>query len=98
MFIQNVSAIDVKEGDHLDAGERGVLIQIGEFMPEPKAKFEKIFQFGFMDVEPGDEYFETGRMTSKQARKMVDIMKMALDERRDVIIHCLAGRCTDAIF
>lgn len=91
MFIQNVSLEGIKSGRHGDAGERGVLIQItdcGGSFPVPKAKFEKVFQFDFHD---SDDASEEWAPQQHHGHQLVDILKMALEERRKVIVHCHAG-------
>lgn len=93
MFIQNVSMEAIKSGRHFDAGPRGVLIQItdcaGSF-PTPKVKFEKVFRFDFHDSELSDEDWAP---QPHHGRQLVEILKMALEERRNVIVHCHAGIC-----
>ena len=106
MFIQNVAMIDIPRGDHMDAGERGMLIQILDpcmQFPVPKAKFEIIKQFEFLDVEPGgranlatDQNYgnlEEFAMTEAQAKEIVSLLKQAFEERRNVVVHCFAGIC-----
>jgi predicted protein tyrosine phosphatase len=106
MFIQNVAMMDIPRGDHMDAGERGMLIQILDpcmQFPIPKAKFEIIKQFEFLDVEPGSranlatdhDYgnLEEFAMTRKQAKEIVVLLKQALEEKRNVVVHCYAGIC-----
>lgn len=93
MFIQNVSIERIKSGHHADAGERGVLIQITDCdcsFPTPKAKFEKIFKFKFFDIDDADA---EGSPTAYDGQQLVDVLKMALEERRNVIVHCHAGIC-----
>lgn len=93
MFIQNVSLEAIKSGRHFDAGPRGVLIQItdcGGSFPTPKVKFEKVFQFDFHDSELSDEDFSP---KPHHGHQLVEILKMALEERRNVVVHCHAGIC-----
>ncbi len=91
--IQNVSLEEIKNGQHEDAGERGVLIQItdcGGSFPTPKVKFDKVFQFDFYDV---DVVHIEGGPKPYHGEAIVDILKMALEERRNVVVHCHAGLC-----
>lgn len=93
MFIQNVSIDAIRTGFHKDAGDDAILIQItdcgGEFVT-PKMKFEKVFQFEFHDVE--NETLEWA-VQPAHGQQLVDILKIALDEERNVIVHCHAGLC-----
>ena len=100
MFIQNVAYIDVINGNHFDVGERGVLIQIvdvGWEYPKPKAKFEEIHQFTFSDMDElgkGNMLNTNSKlMTQEQAKAIVEVLKRALEEKRNVIVHCFAGLC-----
>jgi predicted protein tyrosine phosphatase len=104
MFIQNVAMADIPKGDHMDAGERGMLIQILDpcmQFPVPKAKFEIVKQFEFLDIEPGgtnnfknnDSALEEFAMTEAQAKEIVVLLKQAFEERRNVVVHCFAGVC-----
>ena len=95
-FIQNVAYIDVKNGDHLPAGPEAVLIQITDHCMEPpkaKAVFAKTFAFEFSDIEEGDDYFDEMKITSEQAAAIAGILRQALAESRNVIVHCVAGLC-----
>lgn len=107
-FIQNVSWADVRDGAHMDAGERGILIQIGDpcsTHPTPKAKFEQIHQFEFLDVDD-KEFIKDGsvvyateipewefRMSEEQAKTIVSILHQGLKERRNIVVQCHAGIC-----
>lgn len=90
-FIQNVSFSAVKDGMHMDAGDHSVLIQIvdpGVEFPVPKKTFKECHQFSFKDDETGD-----GIMTDDQAEKMSNILKDAIQNHKNVIVHCMAGLC-----
>jgi predicted protein tyrosine phosphatase len=106
MFIENVAMADIPTAFHMDAGERAMLIQILDpcmRFPIPKAKFEIIKQFEFLDVEPGGranlatphDYDDLNEfaMTRTQAKEIVALLKQALEERRNVVVHCFAGIC-----
>ena len=95
-FIQNVAYADIPVAYHMDAGDRAMLIQIvdpGMTFPEPKAKFEIIKQFEFLDVEPDDSDLSEFAMTKAQAAQIAALLKQALEERRNVVVHCFAGIC-----
>ena len=96
-WIQNVSMSDVEEGFHYDAGINGVLISIVDpdlQHPVPKYSFKEVHQFKFLDIEHGDECLnESWRFNDEQAKQIVDILKKALINNSNVIVHCVAGIC-----
>ena len=98
MFIQNVSMEAIKTGNHFGAGDRAILIQIvdpGYIFPFPKHLFDDVYQFEFLDLE-NDETNEGLReflITDDQAKEIVRILQLALEETRNVIVHCHAGMC-----
>ena len=52
-FIQNVSMVNVKNGNHLDAGQNSMLIQIVDpayQVPEPFHGFSSRHVFEFLDI------------------------------------------------
>lgn len=96
IFIENVSWDDIKHGWHYDCGGRAVLIQIADpasFFPTPKHKFEKVFQFEFLDLEGTEGYGEEFLITNEQAAEIVKILEEAMAECRNVVVHCFAGIC-----
>ena len=96
-WIQNVALVDIKKGSHYDPGPNNVLIQIvdtGMEFPEPKHKFNSVHQFQFLDLEEEDECIEPEmKITDEQAKSLVLILKQALLNRSNVIVHCIAGVC-----
>ena len=96
-WIQNVSLSDIKKGFHIDPGPNNTLIQIvdcGMEFPEPKYKFNSVHQFEFMDLEENDKCIEPEmKITDHQATSLVILLKQALLNRSNVIIHCVAGVC-----
>lgn len=95
-FIQNVAYIDVVKGHHIDPGPNSMLIQITDVLmdpPIPKYQFNEVHQFQFLDVENKDDVFFESAMTEEQAREMVRLLKHALDNQTNVIVHCVAGLC-----
>lgn len=97
MWIQNVSLADITKGYHIDAGPNAVLIQIvdtGMMFPTPLYKFSEVHQFSFLDVEEHDEVIEPEmKITQDQADQLVAILQNALFNRKNVIVHCVAGVC-----
>ena len=96
-WIQNVAYIDIKNGAHYDPGPNNLLIQIvdcGMEFPEPKYKFNSVHQFEFLDLERDDYCIKPEmKITDDQAKSLVSILKQALINRSNVIVHCVAGVC-----
>ena len=97
-WIENVSWDDVKNGWHTEMGENAMLIQIADpasFFPEPKKQFKDIHQFEFLDAEDSDieRYGEESLISDSQAGAIVDLLKYALKNHMNVLVHCHAGIC-----
>ena len=96
-FIQNVAASDIPRGMHRDPGENAILIQISDpcgYKPDPKHPFKARYFFEFLDVERDTEVDdEEMRCSPEQAAELVEILKRALAEDTNVIVHCYAGIC-----
>jgi predicted protein tyrosine phosphatase len=87
---------DVKQGLHFDAGVNSMLIQIVDpayEFPVPLKKFKEVHQFEFLDVEATDKEFEEFACTQEQAAELVRLLKHALSNRMNVVVHCHAGIC-----
>ena len=97
MWIQNVALSDIKKGHHIEPGPNAMLIQIvdcGMEFPSPFRDFKEVHQFEFLDVEEKDEVLEEEMKCShEQAAKLVQLLQHALDNRMNVIVHCVAGVC-----
>ena len=99
-FIQNVSLDDIKSGYHYDTRGRGVLIQIVDpAMEFPNPKYPSMFidkyQFKFLDIDKDhrDEGLRKFCITEDQAIKLCEILKQALLDGNNVVVHCVAGMC-----
>lgn len=96
-WIQNVSLADVKKGHHIDAGINSMLIQIVDpalGFPEPKFNFKEIHQFEFLDLEKDDFALEEEmKITDAQADQLVKLLQHALENKMNVVVHCVAGVC-----
>ena len=96
-FIENVAADDVHKAFHLDAGENSMLIQImdpASWFPTPKHKFKEVHQFEFLDVDAKDHVDDEAMKCSQaQADELVRLLKHALENKMNVIVHCYAGIC-----
>lgn len=96
-WIENVAAADVPKGFHHNAGENSMLIQIMDpagWFPEPKHKFKEVYQFEFLDLEENDTVLEpTMKITEDQAKQLVNLLKHALENSMNVVVHCHMGVC-----
>jgi len=97
-WIQNVARSDITRGFHIDPGPNAMLIQIVdpamEFPePLPVYVFKETHQFEFLDLELNDPWGEEFKVTDVQAVELVRLLQHALDNRMNVIVHCVAGVC-----
>ncbi len=98
-WIENVSLANIKSGQHYAAGENAMLIQIVDpamFFPKPLHKFKEVHQFEFLDLEPSElRYNELAEfaITNEQASQIVSLLRYALDNDMNVVVHCVAGIC-----
>ena len=96
-WIQNVALSDIQKGRHYDPGPNNMLIQIVDNdmeFPEPKYKFNSVHQFQFLDLEKNDSSIEPEmKINDDQANSLVLLLKQALLNRSNVIVHCVAGVC-----
>ena len=95
-WIENVSLGDVPKGRHHNAGENSMLIQIvdpGMEFPVSMHKFKETHQFQFLDLERDDDFPEELKINDEQAEKLVALLQHALDNRMNVVVHCVAGVC-----
>ncbi len=97
MWIQNVALADIPKKHHVAVGENSMLIQIVDpcmEFPTPAHKFKEVHQFEFLDLEKDDmPDAEEFKITDAQAEELVRLLQHALDNRMDVIVHCVAGVC-----
>ena len=97
-WIENCSRKEVQVGQHFDAGENSMLIQIVDpatFFPIPKYRFKEIHQFEFLDAEDSDvaEYGEEPLVSDQQAETIVQLLEHALANHMNTVVHCHAGIC-----
>jgi predicted protein tyrosine phosphatase len=97
-WIENCSRKDIQIGQHFDAGDNSMLIQIADpatFFPEPKYAFKEVHQFEFLDAEDSDvaEFGEEPLITDAQAETIVRLLEHALDHHMNIVVHCHAGIC-----
>ena len=97
-WIENCSRKEVQVGQHFDAGENSMLIQIVDpatFFPIPKYRFKEVHQFEFLDAEDSDvaEYGEEPLVSDQQAETIVQLLQHALADHMNIVVHCHAGIC-----
>ena len=96
-FIENVAAADVPQRWHHDAGENSMLIQIMDpcpsWWPDPMHKFKEAHRFEFLDAEDRDGFPEEAKISDGQAQEIVALLQRALDNKMNVVVHCMAGLC-----
>lgn len=96
MWIENVAAIDVSTGFHHDAGPNSMLIQIADpcgWFPTPKHNFTEIHKFEFLDIEDNNNPSDEFGCSDDQAKQLVDLLKHALKNKMNVVVHCVMGVC-----
>lgn len=95
-WIQNVAMVDVTKGHHINPGDNAMLIQIvdpGMEFPTPLYKFKEVHQAYFLDLEKNDPFPDEVKCTDEQAAEFVRLLQYALENRMNVIVHCVAGVC-----
>ena len=96
-WIQNVSLSDVRRGHHIRVGENAMLIQIVDpdmEHPEPAYPFKETHKFKFLDIEEHDECIDPNwKIQDQQAEQLVELLEHALENKMDVVVHCVAGIC-----
>ena len=50
-------------------------------------------RFEFLDAERADDFPDDAKITDAQAQEIVVLLQHALDQKMDVIVHCMAGLC-----
>ena len=100
MWIENVARDDIPTGNHFDAGENSMLIQISDpasGFPTPKHQFKEVHQFEFLDIETDDVEknpdWEEAAITDAQAVELARLLQHALEYRMNVVVHCHMGIC-----
>lgn len=95
-WIENVAAVDISKGYHYDAGPNSMLISITDpagWRPEAKCEFKERHNFEFLDAEDTDGFPEEAKISDAQAHELVRLLKYALDNGMNVVVHCTAGIC-----
>ena len=96
-WIENVAAADVPMRSHHEAGENSMLIQImdpaSSWWPNPAHDFKETHRFEFLDAEDRDGFPDETKISDTQAQEIVDLLKHALENNMNVVVHCMAGLC-----
>ncbi len=95
MFIYNASAIDFKKGNH-PTSDNMLAIQIVDpagLPPQSPHAFKETHIFEFLDIEDNDEYVDEFGVTDEQAEQLVALLRKAIEQQMDIVVHCTAGMC-----
>ena len=96
-YIENVAAADIPMRFHHDAGENSMLIQIMDpapsWWPNPAHQFKEAHKFEFLDAEDKDGFPDECKISDEQAVEIVGLLKRALADNMNVVVHCMAGLC-----
>ena len=95
-WIENVAGKDIPKGFHHDCGPNSMLISITDpagWRPEAKHSFKERHNFEFLDAEDNDTVPNEAKISDNQAAELVHLLQHALDNRMNVVVHCMAGVC-----
>lgn len=94
-WIENVAAADVPMRYHHEAGENSMLIQIMDpcptWWPTPAHTFKEAHRFEFLDADSG--FPDEALISDEQAAEIVRLLQHALENKMNVVVHCMAGLC-----
>lgn len=92
-FIANVSKQAATDSFHINPGSNSVLISIVDpccETPSTKHKYLEVRAYEFLDIEDAEHEFA---IRGDQAENIVSVLKKALVNDSNVIVHCTAGIC-----
>ncbi len=95
-WIENVPAANIPTGFHHDCGPNSMLISITDpagWRPEAKHQFKERYNFEFLDAEDEDGFPDEAKISDAQAEEIIRLLKYALENRMNVVVHCMAGIC-----
>ena len=95
-WIENCAASDVSTGYHYACGENAMLISITDpagWKPKKYHTFKEVHEFEFLDAEDEDDFPDEAKISDEQAEQIVALLKHALDNHMNVVVHCYAGVC-----
>jgi predicted protein tyrosine phosphatase len=82
---------------HHEAGPNAMLIQIMDpapsWWPTPAHEFRETHRFEFLDAEDTDGFPDEAKISDAQAAEIVNLLKHALSNQMNVVVHCYAGLC-----
>ena len=96
--IENCSWDDFRRGNHRLDPLGAVAIQIVDPADIPPEPVEDVFHsrhvFEFLDADEPTRYFpEEALISDEQAESIASLLVKALEEDRDVLVHCVVGQC-----
>jgi predicted protein tyrosine phosphatase len=94
MFIENCALYEIQQGTHSYPGENSFLIQIVDpdmDFPIPRFDFKVIKQYKFLDLD--DNINDSRSINETQAKFIANDLKYALENKMNVIVHCVMGVC-----
>jgi len=96
--IENCSWIDFQNGNYRIHPIGAIAIQIVDPHDTPPEPSEDVFHsrhvFEFLDAEKGTQFFpEDNLINNTQAEKIAMLLRLAIEEDHDVLVHCVAGMC-----
>ena len=83
-------------GHHYDAGDNSMLIRIQDPATEfgrIKHNFKEVYEFEFLDAEDDDGFEDECKISDDQAKEIIGLLRRAIDNRMNVVVHCHAGIC-----
>ena len=93
MIVMNFPRRVIKNGCPIQIDDNDILISIhcsDMARVYVKDKFHRVFYFQFDDVEDPNEL---NSITDEQAKGIADVIKYAMENNKNIIVHCLAGIC-----
>jgi predicted protein tyrosine phosphatase len=58
-----------------------------------KRTFKEVYEFEFLDAEDEDGFEDECKIQDEQAEQLVNLLKRAMENRMNVVVHCHAGIC-----
>lgn len=95
-WIENCAASDVSTGYHYACGDNSMLISITDpagWKPKKHHTFKEIHEFEFLDAEDEDGFPDEAKISDEQAEQIVALLRHALVQHMNVVVHCFAGIC-----
>lgn len=101
-YIEHISLADAIKGNHHG---NDILIRIidpdkvlDQLVPSPfiptKFNFKEVYYFRFLDLEKTDDPINDHlKISDEQASDLVNILQKALNENKNVTVHCIMGIC-----